>query len=57
MKFHENYPEQSPQITIIDSGNVDDTSIFDNEIQKIVRMNNRMTMIDDAFLLSSVKKI
>jgi hypothetical protein len=36
VKFHENYPEQSPEITIIDSGNVDDQSTFETEIQKIV---------------------
>jgi hypothetical protein len=36
VKFHENYPEQSPEITIIDSGNVDDQSAFETEIQKIV---------------------
>jgi len=36
VKFHENYPEQSPNITVIDSANVDDVSSFENEIQKIV---------------------
>lgn len=40
VKFHENYPEQSPTINIVDSANVDDdASTFENEIQKIVRMN------------------
>jgi len=36
VKFHENYPEQSPEIIIIDSANVDDVSSFENEIKKIV---------------------
>jgi hypothetical protein len=37
VKFHENYPEQSPPvITIIDSANVHDVSSFEKEIQKIV---------------------
>jgi len=38
VKFHENYPERSPNITVIDSANVDDVSSFENEIQKIVGM-------------------
>jgi hypothetical protein len=36
VKFHQNYPEQSPEIIVIDSANVDDVSSFENEIQKIV---------------------
>ncbi|CAF0966462.1 unnamed protein product [Adineta ricciae] len=43
--FHENYPEQAPQITIIDSANVDDTSAFDSEIQKICEENLGMPVI------------
>jgi hypothetical protein len=39
VKFHANYPEQSPEITIIDSANVDDQTSFENEIQKIVNRN------------------
>jgi hypothetical protein len=39
VKFHANYPEQSPLITILDSANVDDTSSFENEIHKIVGRN------------------
>ena len=40
VKFHENYPEQSPTISIVDSGNVDESATFENEIQKIVRRSN-----------------
>lgn len=39
--FHENYPEQSPKITILESANVDDTSTYENEIQKMVRQEER----------------
>lgn len=35
--FHANYPDQSPEITIVDSANVDDVSSIDSEIQKLVR--------------------
>lgn len=45
VKFHENYPEQSPTITILDSANVDDTLTFENEIQKIVRREERLSEV------------
>jgi hypothetical protein len=37
VKFHANYPDQSPEITVVESANVDDVSSFENEIQKIVK--------------------
>ena len=40
--FHENYPEQSPKIIILESANVEDTSMYENEIQKIVRRAERL---------------
>jgi len=45
VKFHGNYPEQSPEITIIDSANVDDVSSFENEIHKICEENLGMPVI------------
>ena len=37
VKFHENYPERSAEIKIIDSTNVDNVSAFEDDISKIVR--------------------
>ncbi|CAF1239771.1 unnamed protein product [Rotaria sordida] len=45
VKFHANYPEQSPEINIIDSANVDDTSSFESEINKICEENLGMPVI------------
>jgi hypothetical protein len=36
IKFHEHYPDQSPEIAIVDSVNVDDRSPFESEIKTIV---------------------
>ncbi|CAF2898103.1 unnamed protein product [Rotaria sp. Silwood2] len=45
VQFHANYPEQSPEITIIDSANVDDISSFESEINKICEENLGMPVI------------
>ncbi|UJR14973.1 hypothetical protein I4U23_001952 [Adineta vaga] len=45
VNFHANYPEQAPEITILDSANVDDQSIFESEIQKICEENLGMPVI------------
>ncbi|CAM4878476.1 unnamed protein product [Rotaria socialis] len=39
IKFHEHYPDQSPEIAIVDSVNVDDRSVFESEIKTICAEN------------------
>lgn len=58
IQFHENYPEQSPNITITDSANVDDTEAIESEINKIVSVNKCFSIGHNMiFLHFSVKKI
>ncbi|CAF1409234.1 unnamed protein product [Adineta steineri] len=45
VKFHANYPDQSPEITIADSANIDDIASIESEIQKICEENLGMPVI------------
>ncbi|CAF3266692.1 unnamed protein product [Rotaria socialis] len=45
IKFHEHYPDQSPEIAIVDSVNVDDRSVFESEIKTICAENLGMPVI------------
>ena len=39
IKFHADYPDLSPHISVAESENVDDVEAFENQIKKIVRTN------------------
>ncbi|CAF4448677.1 unnamed protein product, partial [Rotaria magnacalcarata] len=45
IKFHEHYPDQSPEIAIVDSVNVDDRSAFESDIKTICEDNLGMPVI------------